>query len=282
MASRREAFELEEVEDALVDGDVPYQRGTAQAALRHRNFRIVYFGTFASNIGTWMQNVILGAYAYDLTHSGAFVSLLYFGQLGPLLFLSLFGGVLADVVDRKRFLVGLQVVQGLLSFVLAAVAWQTDPSRTAIVVLVFAIGIANALGAPGLSAILPTLVPREDLPGAVALTSVQMNLSRVIGPAIGGVLYTQFHAGPGVRDQRGHVRVRGDRTVVGALSAARVNARIEARHRAFAVRPAHRPARSADPGRAPDALDVLVLLGDIRRHHAGHRGVEPRYRAQEQ
>ena len=59
--------ELEEVEDALVDGDVPYQRGTAQAALRHRNFRIVYFGTFASNIGTWMQNVVLGAYALKLT-----------------------------------------------------------------------------------------------------------------------------------------------------------------------------------------------------------------------
>ena len=58
----------------------------------------------------------------------------------------------------------------------------------------FAIGIANALGAPGLSAILPTLVPREDLPGAVALTSAQMNLSRVIGPAIGGVLYVTIGA----------------------------------------------------------------------------------------
>ena len=187
-------FALEEVEDALVDGDVPYARGTAQAAIRHRNFRIVYIGTFASNIGTWMQNVILGAYAFDLTHKGAYVSLLYFGQLGPLLFLSLWGGLLADVVDRRRFLVATQVAQGLLSFGLAAVALSADPSRAGVAVLVFAIGIANALGAPGLSAILPTLVPREDLPGAVALTSVQMNLSRVIGPAIGGVLYAKFDA----------------------------------------------------------------------------------------
>ena len=63
--------------------------------------------------------------------------------------------------------------------------------------LVFAIGIANALGrARACSAILPTLVPREDLPGAVALTSVQMNLSRVIGPAIGGMLYATFDAAP--------------------------------------------------------------------------------------
>ena len=62
--------------------------------------------------------------------------------------------------------------------------------------IVFAIGIANALGAPGLSAILPTLVPREDLTGAVALTSVQMNLSRVIGPAIGALIYAWLDAGP--------------------------------------------------------------------------------------
>jgi predicted MFS family arabinose efflux permease len=62
-------------------------------------------------------------------------------------------------------------------------------------VLVFAIGIANALGAPGLSATLPTLVPREDLPGAVALMSVQMNLSRVIGPVIGGILFPLVGAG---------------------------------------------------------------------------------------
>jgi len=195
MAQRREEPDYENVEDAFIDGDLTYQRGTAQAALRHRDFRIVYFGAFASNIGTWMQNVILGAYALKLTHQGAYVSLLYFGQLGPLLFLSLWGGLLADVVDRRRFLVGAQVAQGLLSFGLAGVAFAVDPSRVTIAVLVFAIGIANAMGAPGLSAILPTLVPKEDLPGAVALMSVQMNLSRVIGPAIGALIYAEFRAG---------------------------------------------------------------------------------------
>ena len=65
MVRPHDAPSSEEVEDALVDGDVAYQRGTAQAALRHRNFRIVYLGTFASNIGTWMQNVVLGAYALE-------------------------------------------------------------------------------------------------------------------------------------------------------------------------------------------------------------------------
>ena len=72
----------------------------------------------------------------------------------------------------------------------------TSPRLALIALCVFAIGIANALGAPGLSAILPTLVPREDLPGAVALTSVQMNLSRVIGPLIGALIYARLDAAP--------------------------------------------------------------------------------------
>jgi MFS family permease len=189
--------DTEEVEDALVDGDVALRRGTAQAAFRHRNFRICYLGSFASNIGTWMQNVLLGAYAYDLTGSSAFVGVLFFAQLGPLLFLSPLGGLLADVVDRRRLLVTLQCIQGVLSLALAAlVAGTDDPSKVALTALVFTIGSANALAAPGLSSILPTLVPREDLPGAVSLMSVQMNLSRVIGPAIGAPIYASVGAAP--------------------------------------------------------------------------------------
>jgi MFS family permease len=196
MARERDDSDVESFEDALVDGDVPYQRGTAGAALRNRDFRIVYAGTFSSNVGTWMQNVVLGEYALQLTNSGAYVGLVFFAQLGPLLFLSLTGGALADSVDRRRLLISLQLIQGALSFVLAALVWSGNPSRVGLVVLVFAIGIANALGAPGLSSILPTLVPRPDMPGAVALMSVQMNLSRVIGPVIGAFVYTAFDAGP--------------------------------------------------------------------------------------
>ena len=79
------AISIEEIEDAVVDGDTPLPpgRGTARAALSHRTFRIVFLGAFASNIGTWMQNVVLGAYAYDLTHSSTFVGVIIFAQLGP-------------------------------------------------------------------------------------------------------------------------------------------------------------------------------------------------------
>jgi predicted MFS family arabinose efflux permease len=187
----------EQFEDALVDGDVPFGRGTAQAALRHGNFRIIYFGTFASNIGTWMQNVVLGAYAYKLTHgSSLFVGLVFFAQLGPLLFLSTLGGLLADVVDRRRFLVGAQLAQLGFSLVLALIALADHPSHGLILAAVAAVGISNAVGAPGLNAILPTLVPREDLAGAVSLASVQMNLSRVIGPPIGALIYHSLSAAP--------------------------------------------------------------------------------------
>src|SRR6185503_10932465 len=117
-------------------------------------------------------------------------------QLGPLLFLSTLGGLLADVVDRRRLLISAQLAQLGFSFVLAFVAMGDNPSLALITIAVFAVGIANALGAPGLNAILPTLVPREDLPGAVALASVQMNLSRVIGPLIGALIYAELDAAP--------------------------------------------------------------------------------------
>ncbi len=108
---------IEEIEDAVVDGDSPVaaRTGTARAALGHRTFRIVFLGAFASNIGTWMQNVVLGAYAYDLTHSSTFVGVIIFAQLGPTLVLPMVGGLLADKVNRKRFLILLSLEQLVFS-----------------------------------------------------------------------------------------------------------------------------------------------------------------------
>ncbi len=182
----------EEATDALVDGDQALVTGTAVAALRHRDFRVVWTGTFASNIGTWMQNVLLGAFALQLTHDASYVGLVYFAQLGPLLFLAPLGGMLADILDRRKLLIWMQLEQVVFSVLLAVLAAADHPNKWAIFFCVLAIGIGNALSGPAISALLPTLVPREDLPGAVSLQSVQMNLSRVIGPAIGAPLYAMF------------------------------------------------------------------------------------------
>jgi MFS family permease len=188
-------------EEALVDGDVALgtdqlrpRLGTARTALRARDFRRLWIATFASNVGTWMQNVALGAFAYHLSHSASFVALIGFAQLGPLLVLAPVGGLLADIVDRRRLLVLTNVEQLLFSVALAIVAATSHPSRGLLVAVVAAIGLGNALTGPPLSSLLPNLVPRRDLPGAIALQSVQMNLSRVIGPAIGGFLLPAIHA----------------------------------------------------------------------------------------
>ena len=184
---------FEEAEEALSEGDAIFRTrrpGTVLSALSHVAFRRMWIGSFASNIGTWMQTLVLGAYAYDLTGSSAFVGLLTFAQLGPLLLLGLFGGLFADLFDRRLLLITLQIEQAIFSLVLAAiVGFGGEPSRWALFACVFAIGIGNALNLPAWSAVLPSLVGRTDLPGAISLNSTQVNLSRVIGPAIAGVLY---------------------------------------------------------------------------------------------
>lgn len=185
----------EDTEDALVDGDRTFVPGTARSALQHRTFRTVYLGAFVSNIGTWMQNVVLGALAYQISDGSAvFVGLVIAAQLGPLLVLSMVGGMLADAVDRKTLLVVLTIEQGLFSGLLALVVMGADPSKAMVLLVTLAIGAGNALYAPTFSAVLPVLVPREDLAGAISLNSVQMNASRVVGPAIGSFLYARFGA----------------------------------------------------------------------------------------
>jgi MFS family permease len=178
-----------DVEDALVDADRTIAPRTARTALSYPTFRRLYWGAFGSNIGSWMQNAVLGAYAFELTGSARFVGLIVFAQLGPLLLFSLIGGALADVVDRRLLLIGVAVEQLLLSVALALLTVNDDPDKAALIGIVLLIGVGQAIHAPTYSAALPALVERKDLAGAISLNSAQMNASRVIGPAIGGVLY---------------------------------------------------------------------------------------------
>jgi MFS family permease len=161
-----------------------------RSALSSRSFRRLFAGTLASNIGTWMQNVTLIALAYSLTGDAWFTGLITFAQLGPMLFLSPFGGALADRIDRRVLMVSLAAVQMTLSLVLAAVALDDTPNRVVLVLIVAGIGCAGAINGPTANALLPTLVPRSDMQPAIALNSVSMNTSRVVGPLLGGVVGT--------------------------------------------------------------------------------------------
>lgn len=157
--------------------------GSPRSAFANRAFRWVFLGAFASNIGTWMQNVALLAYAQSLG-GPELVGVVTFAQLGPMLVLSPFGGVLADRIDRKVLMVGAAAVQLAMSVALAVVAAGTHPSEVLIVALVLVMGVAAAANAPASQATLPALVPRHDLAGAVSLNSAQMNASRVLGPLL--------------------------------------------------------------------------------------------------
>ncbi len=172
----------------------PVGNGRAMVVLRQRTFRRVYTGAFCSNIGTWMQNVVLGALAYELTKSSSFVGIVLFAQLGPMLFFSMIGGLLADSFDRRRLLIVISATQAVLAVALAGVTTSADPSRVSIVVIVFLIGMGQSVFGPAYAAVLPDLAGPGNLAGAISLNSTQMNGSRVIGPAIGGLLFAAYGA----------------------------------------------------------------------------------------
>jgi len=179
----------EESEEALIEGDTRFAPGTARSALAHRAFRTLFLGAWASNIGSWMQQVVLAAYAYDLTESSTFVGQLVFAQLGPVLFLGMIGGVVADLVDRKKLLLAVTLLQMAAAVALAAVVAADDPGRGLMFLTALVSGVGFSLFMPAYSAMLPGLVGKDDLPGAIALNSTQMNASRVVGPAIGGIAF---------------------------------------------------------------------------------------------
>lgn len=188
-ASEPEDFVLEEAEEALVDGDRAVEAGSIRTVLANRNFRTMWLAMLGSGIGTWMQNVILAAYVYSVTRSAWLVSLVGFFNLVPQLLFATFGGAIADMFDRKKLIIWLSLEQMIASLAIAWIVRTTDFSRPALLAAVGAVGIGAALTGPVFLAVTPSLVPKKDLAGAISLNSVSMNVSRVIGPAIGGVLY---------------------------------------------------------------------------------------------
>ncbi|MHB1128936.1 MAG: MFS transporter [Ilumatobacteraceae bacterium] len=171
----------------LDDVPNPHRPGSARAALAVRDFRYMWYGSFLSNIGTWMQNVVLPAYIYHRTGRASLVALLIFAQLGPLLILSIPAGVFADRYDRRSWLISMQTMQLLFSGILAVLALGT-PSVWMLFCAALGVGVGNALNAPAWSAVLPSMVRHEDLAGAISLNSTIINGSRVIGPIIVAVL----------------------------------------------------------------------------------------------
>ena len=157
-------------------------------ALNHRNFRLLWFAALGSTIGTWMQKFAQSWLVWDLTESNTYLGLDEFLSQLPILLFMLIGGVVADRYDRRRLLTGSQYVQAFAAFALAGLVFTGTVRVEYIFVLSFLTGCGQAFGGPAYQALIPSLVPRRDLPNAIALNSTQFNLSRVLGPVAGGAV----------------------------------------------------------------------------------------------
>ncbi|MEK6282065.1 MAG: MFS transporter [Acidobacteriota bacterium] len=161
-------------------------------ALSHRNYRVFWIGAFLSNVGTWMQAVAQGWLVLQLTNSSLWLGIDAFMATAPGFFLTLLGGVFADLVDRRRLLLYTQVVAGLAAFALAFLVWTNQVNVWMILAFSLLTGCCMALAGPSYQAMTFDLVGREDLANAVALNSSQFQLSRVAGPALAGLGFRFF------------------------------------------------------------------------------------------
>ena len=155
-------------------------------ALRHRDFRLFWTGNFLSNVGTWMQNIAQGWLVLKLTNSAFWLGVVGFSASIPILLFALIGGVIADHVNKRKLLMVTQSAMMIFAFIMAALTWTHHVNVYAIVLLALGTGIAMSLNTPSYQALVPQLLPREDLTNGIALNSAQFNMSRVIGPTLGG------------------------------------------------------------------------------------------------
>jgi MFS family permease len=156
-------------------------------------FRALWIAQFASNVGTWMQTV--GAQWLLVDRSPLLVSLVQAAASLPIVLLALPAGAWADLVDRRRLLLGAQFAMFLAAAALAGTTFAGAASPALILTLTFALGCGNAVAAPAWQAIQPDLVDRGLLPQAAALNGLNMNLARAIGPAVGGFVVAVLGAG---------------------------------------------------------------------------------------
>src|SRR3954471_12726247 len=173
------------------EGNVP----SAYAPLRRALFRWLWIASLTSNIGTWMQNVGAAWLMTGLSASPLMVALVQAATNLPFFVLAVPAGALADIVDRRRLLLVAQSWMLLVAVALAAVTFAGQMTPWLLLGMTFLLGLGSALNSPAWQATTPELVPREEVPAAVALGGVSMNVARAVGPALGGLLVAA--AGPG-------------------------------------------------------------------------------------
>ncbi len=165
-------------------------------ALRHRNFRLFWFGQLISLIGTWMQTTAQAWLVLQLTHSAWLLGVVGALQFLPVMFLSLFGGVLADRLPKRKVLLFTQSSAMLQAFVLWVLVATGTVQIWHILLLASLLGLTNSVDMPTRQAFVAEMVGREHLPNAIALNSSQFNMARILGPGLGGLLIAWLGLAP--------------------------------------------------------------------------------------
>jgi MFS family permease len=158
------------------------------SSLRQRNYRLFFFGQLVSVAGTWMQSVAQSFVVLDLTHSGTQLGLTSAARFLPMLGFGPLGGVFADRMDRRRALYVTQTLAGLLAAVFAVTVATHSIRLWIVYLLALSLGFVNVFDNPARQSFISELVSPADLPNAVTLNSVAMNMARVFGAALGGVI----------------------------------------------------------------------------------------------
>jgi MFS family permease len=164
-------------------------------ALRYRNFQLFFGGQLISLIGTWMQNIAQAWLVYRLTGSSVLLGAVGFAGQIPVFLLSPAGGIVADRYRRHRIVIGTQAASMLLAFLLSALTLTGTVRIWHIFVLSALLGVVNAFDIPARQAFIVSMVEKPDLINAIALNSSMFNASRVVGPAIAGILVATIGEG---------------------------------------------------------------------------------------
>jgi len=165
-------------------------------ALRHRNFRLFWSGQLISLIGTWMQTTGQAWLVLELTHSAWLLGVVSALQFLPVLLLSLFGGVLADRVPKRKVLLFTQSFAALQAFVLWTLVATGEVQLWHVLILASLLGLTNSVDMPTRQAFVVEMVGREDLPNAIALNSSMFNMARILGPGLGGLIIAWLGLAP--------------------------------------------------------------------------------------
>jgi MFS family permease len=158
------------------------------SSLAVKDFRLYWIGMFVSLVGTWIQSVAQSWLVFQLTHSALLLGLVGFLGAIPVFVLSLFAGVVADRVNKKKILLVTQNAFMLLAFLLAVLTHKGFITTWQIMVIALANGVVMAFDAPARQAMVVELVGKDNLLNAIALNSAAFNSARIIGPAVAGIL----------------------------------------------------------------------------------------------